>query len=76
MATGMTERQAGWIYCLSNPSMPGVVKIGLTTNTVEERVKQLDTTGVPSAFKIEHRWQSEDVRQDESACMIASKGTV
>ena len=43
----------GYIYCLSNQSMPGLLKIGMTTRTAEERVKELYTTGVPTPFKIE-----------------------
>lgn len=44
----------GYIYVLSNESMPGVYKIGCTTKTVEERIKQLSSpTGVPIAFKEE-----------------------
>jgi hypothetical protein len=46
----MTE---GWIYCLSNPSMPGILKVGMTDKTPEERAKVLFTTGVPSPFKVE-----------------------
>jgi hypothetical protein len=44
----------GYIYCLSNESMPGLLKIGMTRRTPENRVKELHTTGVPSIFKIEY----------------------
>lgn len=44
---------SGYIYCLTNPVMPGLVKIGKTTRTVEERVAELNTTGVPAPFVIE-----------------------
>ena len=43
----------GYIYCFSNPSMKGIVKIGMTMRTPEERKKQLYTTGVALPFKIE-----------------------
>ena len=43
----------GYIYCLSNPAMPGLLKIGYTEKTVEERVKSLYSTGVPMQFVIE-----------------------
>jgi hypothetical protein len=33
--------------------MPNLLKIGMTTRTPEERVKELFTTGVPTPFKIE-----------------------
>ena len=43
----------GWIYCLSNISMPGLVKIGITNSSPKERAVKLHTTGVPTPFKIE-----------------------
>ncbi len=42
----------GFIYFLSNPSMPGLVKIGHTTQDVESRIRQLNSTGVPTPFSI------------------------
>ena len=44
---------SGYIYCFSNPSMPGIVKIGITDRTPPDRAKELYTTGVASPFKIE-----------------------
>jgi hypothetical protein len=42
----------GIIYVLTNPFMPGLVKIGCTTGPVEERIKSLSSvTGVPVAFQ-------------------------
>jgi hypothetical protein len=39
------------IYILTNPVMPGVIKIGMTDRKdVLERVKELFTTGVPVPF--------------------------
>jgi hypothetical protein len=44
----------GFIYILSNPSMPGFLKIGYTTGTVEKRAAELSkATGVPLPYKIE-----------------------
>ncbi|WP_287771491.1 GIY-YIG nuclease family protein [Megasphaera sp.] len=41
----------GYVYALVNPSMPGIVKIGMTTRNPEERVAELsDATGVPTPF--------------------------
>ena len=34
-------------YCLINPAMPGYVKIGFTTALLEDRLRSLDSTGVP-----------------------------
>ena len=44
----------GIVYLLTNPYMPGLVKIGMTKQTdLEKRMKELYTTGVPVAFKCE-----------------------
>jgi len=44
-----------YVYVLSNPSMPGLVKIGMTTRSdINDRVKELDSaTGIPTPFKVE-----------------------
>lgn len=40
------------IYILTNESMPGLAKIGLTTDSVESRITQLSThSGVPLPFE-------------------------
>ncbi len=41
----------GKVYIFTNDYMPGVVKIGLTNNSIEERLRGLDTTGVPAPFR-------------------------
>lgn len=43
----------GYVYILTNPSFKeNWVKIGMTSKSVEQRVAELDTTGVPLAFEI------------------------
>ncbi len=42
---------SGIVYCLTNPSMPGYVKIGITEDSLETRLKGLDTTSVPLPFE-------------------------
>ncbi len=55
----------GYIYCLTNPAMPGLVKIGKTMRTVEERVAELNTTGVPAPFVIEFVKKFNNVHKAE-----------
>lgn len=46
----------GYIYCLTNEAMPGLVKIGemhTEGRTPEDRIRELYTTGVPLPFFIE-----------------------
>jgi len=38
---------------MSNPSMPGLLKVGMTDRTPEIRAGELFSTGVPTPFKIE-----------------------
>lgn len=42
----------GYVYVLSNKSMPGLVKIGMTTANPEVRANQLYQTGVPTPFEV------------------------
>ena len=41
----------GVIYILVNEAMPNIVKIGKTTTSVEQRMRELDTTGIPLPFE-------------------------
>ncbi len=44
----------GYVYCMSNESMPGLLKIGMTTDSPETRAAALSgATGVPTPFKVE-----------------------
>jgi len=57
---------AGFVYILSNPSMPGIFKIGSTERSVKERVAELSaTTGVPTPFHVEHYILTEDPKSLE-----------
>lgn len=42
----------GYVYILTNPSMPGLVKIGKTTRDVQQRANELWQTGVPTPFEV------------------------
>jgi hypothetical protein len=56
----------GYVYTLSNPEMRGILKIGMTDRTPEERVKELFTSGVPSPFKIEFAKKVKNPREKEA----------
>ncbi|WP_408876507.1 GIY-YIG nuclease family protein [Gluconobacter sphaericus] len=46
-----TTYKSGHVYLLTNPVMPGLIKIGFTTSPdVEIRMKQIYSTGVPLPF--------------------------
>lgn len=56
----------GKIYVLTNPFMRGLVKIGCTAGTIEDRIKQLSgATGVPVAFKCHFAAEVEDMTAKE-----------
>lgn len=42
----------GYVYILSNPSMPGILKVGKTTRDPENRAQELYQTGVPTPFRV------------------------
>ncbi|MCC8019122.1 MAG: GIY-YIG nuclease family protein [Rikenellaceae bacterium] len=43
---------SGIVYVLTNPAMPGIVKIGMTNrDNIEERMRELFSTGVPVPFE-------------------------
>ena len=56
----------GYVYILTNKAMPGLIKIGQTARTVQERVDELYTTGVPIGFDIAHEFECENHEQLES----------
>ena len=47
-----------WVYVLSNPTSPGLLKIGYTKKSPEERAKQISSaTGVALPYKVEWAYQ-------------------
>ncbi len=62
----------GIVYVLTNPAMPRLVKIGMTTQSeVTARISQLYTTGVPLPFDCEYAVTVKDVSRVENALHIA-----
>jgi hypothetical protein len=48
------------VYILSNSSMPGLIKIGRTNRSVEDRLKELNNTSLPTEFFVEHTIETSD----------------
>lgn len=46
----MKAKEKGYVYIFINPSMEGYIKIGHTKD-LKRRLKDLDTTGIPTAFE-------------------------
>ena len=66
----MSETQI--VYVLTNSAMPGLVKIGMTNSSeIENRLKQLYTTGVPVPFKCEFACKVKDADTIENALHFA-----
>lgn len=56
MELEMTDDQSSasqYVYVLSNESMPGIYKVGMTTSSPQRRMDELYTTGVPTPFNLE-----------------------
>ena len=51
----------GIIYILINEAMPGLSKIGKTTVPIEDRMRSLDTTGVPLPFECFHASRVDNI---------------
>jgi len=61
----LTVIEPGFLYLMTNPAMPGLVKIGMTTRSPEERAQELASTGVPMPFHVAAAWPVDDVRSAE-----------
>lgn len=68
--TGRTKNTLGssknrnlnsWVYVLSNPTMPNILKIGFTDRTPEDRVKEISrSTGVALPYEVEFAFHCYD----------------
>lgn len=64
--------QLSIVYVLTNPAMPGLVKIGKTSQEdVSVRLAQLYSTGVPVPFKLEFACKVDNADEVEKALHIA-----
>ena len=58
----------GCVYILKNPAMPGLIKIGYTTRTAEDRARELydGALGVPKPFVVAHINDCEEPQKLEA----------
>ena len=69
-----TKKQYGIVYLLTNPVMPGLVKIGMTTQQdIDKRMNELYSTGVPVPFECQFacRVNNSDCAKIEKALHTA-----
>lgn len=59
------------VYILTNEAMPGLIKIGMTTTTVRDRMVGLDTTGVPLPFECYYAARVSEMAKVEKALHVA-----
>ena len=64
-------RTPGYVYILTNPAMPGLIKIGKTRLNPTDRAAQLHTTGVPRGFQVEYACHTSDPEAVEQAMHVA-----
>ena len=66
-ATANLDPNVGFVYVISNPSLPdNLIKIGFTTRDPTERIKELDQAGLPTAYIEHYRIFTKDARQLEA----------
>lgn len=57
---------SGYVYVLSNPGIPDLLKVGFTMGDPDQRARELsDHTGVPNRYVIEATFRSSDPRRHE-----------
>lgn len=56
----------GYVYCLTIPRMEGVVKIGYTCKTMEDRLKSLDNTSVVEPMQVYYCGRVRNPKRVES----------
>ncbi len=55
----------GIVYILTNDAMPGIIKIGITEDSVEARIKSLDNTSLPLPFRFYFAIESKRYKEIE-----------
>lgn len=68
------KNNRGFVYVLINESMPNLVKVGMTTRSVEQRMSELYQTGVPTPFDLYAEYLCPDCAAVEIAVHEALSG--
>jgi hypothetical protein len=70
----VTVEAVGFVYLLTNASMPGLVKVGRTTRILSTRAEELRGTGVPTPFEIAGYFVTSTPAADELSlhCRLAA----
>jgi len=50
----------GWVYIISNPAMPDLIKVGHSTKDPEFRARELNNTGTPHPYIVEYEMLIEE----------------
>lgn len=56
----------GFIYILRNNAMAGLLKVGYSVKSPDERARELHTTGVPEPFELAYYCYVEDAKRIET----------
>jgi hypothetical protein len=65
-----------FVYIMTNPSMPGMVKIGMTKCSPEVRAVQLSqTSGIPTPFSVFSEFRTFEAETVEKEVHLALEGT-
>jgi hypothetical protein len=63
---------SGFVYVLSNPAFRGVLKIGFTTRSIEDRISELNaSTSVPAPFELIAYYACQNPQKDERTVHLA-----
>lgn len=73
--SSIAKGRAGTLYAMTNASMPGLVKIGVTTDTAVNRAKQLTAaTASPTPFHVVYWKAVSDCNEAEAKVHAALAG--
>ena len=65
LACFVRKEKMGIVYVLTNDAMPGIIKIGITEESVEARIKSLDNTSLPLPFRFYFAIESKRYKEIE-----------